>query len=233
MMANPQWGKILQELLPGQTPYDCPNLVTWVFKLKLLIIFHDDYRLWTPANIDSLISAEWPNPATQPHLFEIVKKCMENGPCGVANPHAPCMENGCCTKFFLKPFQDQTSMNVDVDGYPLYWCHDDGRAYDVWGQMVDNSMIVPYIPYLLAKYDCHINAECVATLKSIKYPFKYIHKGGGRACLEYNVDEITNYIDSCYISASEAAWQIYHHSVHKQVRTILNLKKIALTNLTW
>ena len=265
MTANPQWEEILRELLPGQTPYDRPDLVTRVFKLKLdalihditkkgvlgatnayvyviefqkrglphchiLIIFRDDYRLRTPADIDSLISAEWPDPATQPRLFEIVKKCMVHGPCGAANPHAPCMENGCCTKFFPKPFQDQTSM--DVDGYPLYQRRDDGRAYDVRGQMVDNSMIVPYVPYLSAKYDCHINAECVATLKSIKYPFKYIHKGGDRACLEYNVDEITNYIDGRYIGASEAAWRIYHHSVHEQVRTILNLGKIALTNLT-
>ena len=113
---------------------------------------------------------------------------------------------------------------MDVDGYPLYQRHDDGRAYDVRGQMVDNSMIVPYIPYLSAKYNCHINAECVATLESIKYPFKYIHKGGDRACLEYNIDEITNYIDGRYIGASEAAWRIYHYSVHEQVRTIQNLE---------
>ena len=41
MMANPQWGEILQELLPGQTPYNCPNLVTQVFKLKLDTLIHD------------------------------------------------------------------------------------------------------------------------------------------------------------------------------------------------
>ena len=84
-------------------------------------------------------------------------------------------------------------------------------------------MIVPYIPYLSAKYYCHSNAECVTMLKSIKYPFKYIHKGD-RTCLEYKVDEITNYIDGHYIGASEAAWRIYHYSVHEQVRAIQNLK---------
>ena len=67
-------------------------------------------------------------------------------------------------------------------------------------------MIVPYIPYISTKYNCHINAECVVTLKSIKYPFKYIHKGSDQACLAYNTNEVTNYIDGCYIGVLEAAW---------------------------
>ena len=41
MTANPQWEEILRELLPGQTPYDRPDLVTRVFKLKLDALIHD------------------------------------------------------------------------------------------------------------------------------------------------------------------------------------------------
>ena len=34
MTANPQWLEVQQELLPGQKPSDCPDLIAWVFRLK-------------------------------------------------------------------------------------------------------------------------------------------------------------------------------------------------------
>jgi len=35
MTCNPNWPKIKNNLLPGQKPKDCPELVAHVFKLKL------------------------------------------------------------------------------------------------------------------------------------------------------------------------------------------------------
>ena len=35
MTCNPNWDEIKNELYPGQTPQDRPDLVTWVFRAKL------------------------------------------------------------------------------------------------------------------------------------------------------------------------------------------------------
>lgn len=112
---------------------------------------------------------------------------------------------------------------MDTDGYPLYHRPEDGREYQVGHHMVDNSWIVPYSPYLSAKYDCHINVECAATVKSIKYPFKYIHKGGDRATLEVEHDEIKFYIDGRYIGPPESAWRLFHFDTHTQMPNVVRL----------
>ncbi|THH03718.1 hypothetical protein EW146_g10359 [Bondarzewia mesenterica] len=53
--------------------------------MHLLIFFEDKYKLRSPADVDSVISAQWPDPDTHPLLFETVKNCMVHGPCGAAN----------------------------------------------------------------------------------------------------------------------------------------------------
>lgn len=185
----------------------------------LLIVLRDGHKILTTEDIDAIICAEWPDPETEPLLFETIRKCMIHGPCGALNPHSICMENGRCKKFYPKDFQPYTRM--DNDGYPLYRRRDDGRAYQVGDHMLDNRWVIPYSPYLSAKYHCHINVECVATFKSIKYPFKYIHKGGDRATIEYQLDEIKQYIDGRYI---EGAWRIFHFDLHEQIPNVVRLQ---------
>ncbi|KAF7372308.1 ATP-dependent DNA helicase [Mycena venus] len=231
-----KWSEITSALLHGQTSYDRPELVARVFELKkkaiikeihqygifgecaafvytiefqkrglphmhLLIFLRHPHKLLNPDDIDSAIWAKWPDPESQPLLFDTVQRCMVHGPCGALNPRALCMENGRCTKFFPKPFQAYTSM--DTDGYPLYQRPEDGRVYTVGRHTVDNSWIVPYSP--------------------IPYPFKYIHKGGDRATLEIDSDEIKTYIDGRYIGPPEAAWRIFHFDPHTQIPNVIRL----------
>jgi hypothetical protein len=73
---------------------------------------------------------------------------------------------------------------MDGDGFPQYFCPDDGRAYLVGQTPVYNQWLAPYPPYFLARYDCHANAECAVTLGTFKYLFKYMHKGRDMASLE-------------------------------------------------
>ena len=128
--------------------------------MHLLIFLEDNHKLHSVDGINSCIHAYWPDPDTEPQLFEVVKQVMVHGPCGSTNPRAPCNDKkGRCTKGYLRPFQDGTTM--DEEGYPVYHCPDDGREYTVHGAKAHNGHIVPHNPYLSVKYQCHVNVECV------------------------------------------------------------------------
>lgn len=150
--------------------------------MHCLIFLDQPHKLTTPETIDLCIRAYWPDPKTEPLLFETVKVCMVHGPCGTVNPTAPCMENGKCTKGFPKPFISTTTLNAD--GFPGYQRPDNGCKFQIGIHWVDNSLIVPYNAFISAKYDCHINVECAANLGSIGYIVKYMEKGPDKATLE-------------------------------------------------
>ncbi|XP_055605588.1 uncharacterized protein LOC129753765 [Uranotaenia lowii] len=173
--------------------------------------------------IDTLISAEIPDPSTDRLLFDIVTNNMIHGPCGNLNRLSPCMVDGRCTKSFPKSFTKETITNVD--GYPIYR----RRNIDDGGQSftktinnveldIDNRWVVPYSPLLSKTFNAHINVEFCSSVKSIKYICKYVHKGSDMAVFRIensnsNVspvnknDEITLYQTGRYISSNEAVWQ--------------------------
>ena len=148
--ANPNWPEIKENLLPGQTPSDRPDIITCVFHAKMkqlledihkhgvmgrtvarvftiefqkrglphmhmIIFFHPEAKLLTPEDVDSLLSAEFPDEETQSELFELVKSVMVHTPCGNEhnNPNSPYIVNDKCSKNFPKPFQDQTIVTTD------------------------------------------------------------------------------------------------------------------------
>jgi hypothetical protein len=78
-------------------------------------------------DIDQAISAQIPDPEKYPKLYELVTKLMVHNPCGAANPNAPCMKDGKCSKGYPKPFQAQTQLSED--GYTLYAHPDNGRHF--------------------------------------------------------------------------------------------------------
>lgn len=170
--------------------------------MHALIILAEGWRLNLVEAIDSCISAQWPDPAMQPLLFETVKCCMVHGPCGVANPWAPCMENSCCSKEYPKPFSDFTT--IDEYGFPQYKRPNDGCVFWVGHHQVDNRWVVGHTPILSANLDCHINVESVASSGSLKYLFKYMQKGGDMASIEVGADEIKQHVNGHYVSVSEA-----------------------------
>ena len=56
-------------------------------------------------------------------------------------------------------------------------------------EQIDNQWIVPYNPVLLLKYQCHLNVEYCASIKGVKYLYKYVFKGPTkvevRTCLSF------------------------------------------------
>jgi hypothetical protein len=59
----------------------------------------------------------------------------------------------------------------------------------------------------------------------MKYINKYIDKGGdcGTLTLQDRDDEVKQYIDGRYFSASEAAWRIFQFNLHGQSTTYKSL----------
>ena len=132
---------------------------------------------------------------------------MTHGLCGADNPAAPCMvcktPNSLlvCSKGFPKQFSANTV--IHEDGYLEYQRRDDRKTFAVPKprfpneQVVrDNRWVVPYNLYLLQKYCLYINVEICATVKAVKYIYKYIYKGADCTTLaiETMQDEVTYYV---------------------------------------
>jgi hypothetical protein len=92
---------------------------------------------------------------------------------------------------------------------------------------LDNRWVVPYNPYLAAKYHWHINVEICSTVVSVKYLYKYVYKGHDRATVsigtDSNIDEIEKYLSGRYISASEACWTILDYPMQDKSHSIVRL----------
>src|SRR6266436_93352 len=77
--------------------------------------------------------------------------------------------------------------------------------------------------------DCHINVEICASVKAIKYIHKYIYKSHDHTTLQIAregpeaVNEIREYIESCYISAIESCWHIFEFPMHAESPSVMPL----------
>ncbi len=157
----------------------------------ILLILDTEDKIKSIEEIDDMICAELPDPTNDPTLFNIVTSNMLHGPCGRDNPNCPCMENGVCQKQFPKQFTENTLQ--ETDSFPQYRRrnshtyqknpHENSFKYN-------NSWVVPYNPYLLKKYNAHINVELCASIVSVKYLYKYIYKGHDKTLVSVTVQEI-------------------------------------------
>lgn len=196
---------------------------------------HMHFLVWLkskiiPNDIDKIISAELPDPNEDPILFEIIKKHMIHGPCGLYNKKSPCMKDGFCTKSYPKELICKTE--TGDDGYPKYRRRnqkDGGFTTNISMKQltveIDNRWIVPYSPLLSKAFKAHINVEYCNSVKSIKYICKYVFKGGDMAVfgLSNQNDEITQFQLGRYISSNEAIWRILGFNIHERYPTVVHL----------
>ncbi|GBN30869.1 hypothetical protein AVEN_47680-1 [Araneus ventricosus] len=191
----------------------------------ILIVLRAADKFSTSEKIDKFVRVEIPSSIENLRLHEIVANCLIHGPCGIDLTGAPCMEAGQCRKMFPKDFRTATTMNVSV--YPLYRrCPNDTTF--VRRREMDNRFVVPYNPYLLLKYNAHINVEVSTSVRVVKYIYKYIYKGldcanmvSSAGQVQYN--EISNYIDARYVNAPEAMWRLIGSHMHDQSHAVMRL----------
>nr|XP_027082380.1 uncharacterized protein LOC113704703 [Coffea arabica] len=195
----------------------------------LLLILKPQSKLLNPESYDKVVCAELPDRARYPHLYNLVVKHMIHGPCGDMDKTCPCMRDGSCKSRYPKDFCSQTTHAED--GYPHYRRRDDGRKIKVRRFTLDNRWVVPYNPYLLALFDCHINVEICSTIKLVKYLYKYVFKGHDLVSFKVvtdagppDIDEITEFQKGRYISPPEAFWRIYEFRLNEMTPSVYTLQ---------
>ena len=78
------------------------------------------------------------------------------------------------------------------------------------------------------KFNCHMNVLFCSTVKSVKYIFKYIHKGNDCAHVEtkentLHHDEILQYLDARYVGPHQAMFRIMQYKMHNKSHFIIRL----------
>ena len=176
------------------------------------------------AQIDLVISAELPDPDTDPELHRAVLAHMIHGPCGEDGFRQDCIKDGKCERDYPKPYVSETVS--ERPGFPLYRRRspeEGGREATIQKRgksyRVTNADVVPYNPYLLRAFDCHLNVEVCQSVDGIKYITKYINKGSDQAVFGFakageEGDEIKQYQTARYIGSNEACWRTFGFPIH-------------------
>ncbi|XP_028125521.1 uncharacterized protein LOC114322422 [Camellia sinensis] len=190
----------------------------------MVIILDENDKLRTPNDYDNIVRAEIPDKRLEPRLYSAVLKHMIHGPCGMYNERSPCMTNGRCKRRFPKPFSSITTLGND--SYPIYRRRE-GESVPLESNpsiLVDNSWVIPYNPWLLLKYDCHINLEICSSVTSVKYLYKYVYKGPDRVALEVrqgpNYDEVQQFIDGRWVCAPKALCKVFKFLMTKMTSSV-------------
>ncbi|XP_071935702.1 uncharacterized protein [Coffea arabica] len=182
-----------------------------------LIILKQGWKMYSPESYDRVVCAELPDASRHPYLHELVVKHMMHGPCGAMNPKCPCMKQHLgCKDNYPKEFTEITRHSHN--SYPLYRRRDFQQSIIVRGHPLDNRWVIPYNPYLLSKFNCHINVEICSTIQAVKYIYKYIYKGHDKILYQVSntgpieiVDEIKNFVCARWVSPPEAMWRIHSY----------------------
>ena len=189
--------------------------------IHLLLCLHETSAMKSADEFDKVVSAEIPNPHTQPILHALVMKFMIH-----RHQKQGCLKKGACKSGFPRELTNYTKS--EEDGYPVYKRRgpkEGGYTGTIWtsknqSKVINNAWVVPYNPYLLEKYQAHINVEVCSSIMAIKYVYKYIYKGHSKVMYGFsktNVfqqNEIKRYFDGLYIGASEAVWKILGLGMH-------------------
>ena len=207
----------------------------------IVVILKEGDRPMTPADIDSLSSAEIPplpaddddspEAAKQRELRELVLEHMVHNDCSGPNGRrCPCWDDvkkGCGGNF---PFAFAPTSSMGDERRKAVLRRRQGAAWtaNVNSRGVTNEYVVPYNASFLLKYRCHMNVEVVTQAYAIKYLFKYVFKGHDNAssavhATKRHIDQIGNYQDHRYLGSAEACWRLFKFSIHESTETVYRM----------
>lgn len=195
-------------------------------------VFWLEKKLETPADVDSVVCAEIPDPKEDPQLFDIILANNIHGPCGKENPSCVCMKDGKCSKGFPKPFNPQTNRNTK--GFPLYKRRspaDGGMTAQIETRNktyhVDNRWVVPYNPFLSKTQMCHENTEAATDVGIINYLTGYVTKGSDVAAVNFyddrDPDEIKKWEVMRTVCSSQASWRLFEFPIQQHFPPVIQL----------
>ncbi|POM80136.1 Helitron helicase-like protein [Phytophthora palmivora] len=167
----------------------------------ILLIMRPEDKPVTAEDVDRLMSAELPDQATHPELYETV----------ISNISQTIMAED---KYPTYRRRRRPEGILSHKG-------------KVWDNAKINQWVVPYNPFLSQKYDCHINVEVCATNKAVKYIYKYVYKGSDMTTItiegeEIQANEILQYLGR-YISPVEACMRLFGFPTQRSSHAVVNL----------
>ena len=71
--------------------------------------------------------------------------------------------------------------------------------------------------------ESHSNLECCISVKSFKYIYEYVYKGHDCTTMGFGQtqDEIQQYLEARYVSASEATWRLFQYQMHEEFPNVV------------
>lgn len=193
----------------------------------LAVMLHPVDRPESACEVDALLSAEIPDPETDPEGHELVMALMIHRPCdGSSEGYKPiCRPNGGpCKHGFPKPFRSFT--HVNRNGHIPRRRKTRGFFHAKFKCMVDNRWTVEHNLRILKRHGNHVNIRCCSETIFFKYLFSYMQKethgqhmqgsvlrhalGKGEDVLDW--DEIEAFKELRIIGAYEAVYRILGRS---------------------
>ncbi|PIA37121.1 hypothetical protein AQUCO_03100103v1, partial [Aquilegia coerulea] len=198
--SNPKWPEIQIELKPGQAALDRPDLVARVFELKRKAIMHEIESKRLFGRVVAKVTTDQVDRIVSAEFPDPIKHPPLFETIKKCMVHV-CMENKVCKSRY--PRENVNDNRIDVDGYPIYRRRKTGKKM----------------------FDCHINVEICASVRTVKYIHKYIYKGHDRTTMVVGAedDEIQQYLDARYVGPTEAAWRLYGFRIHEELPCVTRL----------
>ncbi|XP_025625414.1 uncharacterized protein [Arachis hypogaea] len=231
MTYNPFWTKITSELNPVQTPQDRLDLTTRIFRAKFEQLKEDVITKGVLGKVKSYIYVTEFQKRGLSHVHMLL--ILENNDKLIDPEHYDSLVLAEIPSKEEEPYLHDAALKYMING--PYGTLDQSSPCMKNGQLpinqnvtVDNRWVVPYNPWLLLKYDYHINVETCSSIKSIKYLYKYCYKGPDQVAMEVhngsNFDEVQQFVDARWIAAPEACWRIFKFNFYRMYLSVEKLQ---------
>ncbi|XP_071740607.1 uncharacterized protein [Rutidosis leptorrhynchoides] len=178
----------------------------------ILLWLHSATSTPITERLDNYISAELPDPRTDPAGYAVISATMMHGPRGKEKPRAPCMEAFTCKKKFSKKYNEKTFSDTDGPHINVECC--------------GSTTLIKY----LFKYISNSTDRVAARIS------KPVGSGSQKAPeTSQSVDEIQNFIDARFICSHEACWRIFNFPIHNRELAVqkANMKKPSIGRISY